>query len=359
MSRIQIRASRTPQPASEFRLPGSGERAIGRNGEVNASSKADLWQRNLQIVQAAASGMVALDGQINAANDLRKRNSDLVKAAFNDPKAHKVLGERIAESLYMTANRQGFARKFLLRNTVQQGTIPRFPVRAKNVTAVWSTSPTKIDSQITQDKWLTPPELQIVARPFIPQNEINQSADDVLTEKYTEATEAIMVAEDRLLYNLCNEVVGVDNNLSIISGQLTPYTLATVMTKVNRWGLKTPYVLIASDLMTDVIGNQEFYTAVDPVARHELLLTGELGVMYGMTVVSDAYRHPEHKVLNQGEFFVFADGVNFGAYSDRDGLQSQPIDISFEKVPGRGWVLYESFALAIGNSRAVAKGIRI
>lgn len=359
MSRINIRASRTPQPASEFRLPGTAERAIGRNGEVNASSRADLWQRNMQLVQAASSGMLALDDHITAANDLRKRNADLIKAAFNDPREHKILGERIAESLYMTANRQGFARKFLLRNDVKQGNIPRFPVRSKNVTAVWSTSPTKVDSQITQDKWLTPPELQIVARPFIPQNEINQSADDVLTEKYTEATEAVMVAEDRLLYNLCNEVVGVDNNLSIISGQLTPGTVATVRDKVTRWGLKSPYVLIASDLMTDVIGNSEFHSAMDPVARHQLLLSGELGVMYGMTVVSDAYRHPEHKVLNQGEFFVFADGVNFGAYSDRDGLHSQPIDVSVEKVVGRGWILYESFAIAIGNSRAVAKGIRI
>ena len=180
----------------------------------------------------------------------------------------------------------------------------------------------------------------------------------MLEEKFVEATEAVMVSEDRLMYNLMNQVVGLDNNLQIISGQLTPYTLAQVMTNVNRWGLKTPYVLIASDLMHDVIGNQEFYTAMDPVARHELLLTGEIGVLYGMTVVSDAYRHPEHKVLNQGEFFVMADALNFGAYSDRGGLQSQPIDIGVEKIPGRGWVVYETFALAIANSRAVAKGLR-
>jgi hypothetical protein len=117
-------------------------------------------------------------------------------------------------------------------------------------------------------------------------------------------------------------------------------------------------MLLASDLYQDIIGNSEFYSAIDPVARHELLLTGELATMYGMTLTSDAYRHPEHRVLSQGEFFVISDSLNHGAYSDRGGVQSQPIDISTEGVPGRGWVIHEPLAMAIANSRSVSKGIR-
>jgi hypothetical protein len=206
---------------------------------------------------------------------------------------------------------------------------------------------------------LTPPELQIVTRPYIPTTELNQSAGDVLQEKYVEATEAIMVGEDRLWYNQVNAIVGVDNPLSIISGQLTPYTFAQVMVNVTRWGLKAPHVLIATDLYMDIIGNTEFFHAIDPVARHELLLTGELGVMYGCTITSDAYRHPEHKVLNQGEFFVISDALNHGAYSDRGGIQSEPIGINVEKVPGRGWVIHESIAVSVANSRSVSKGLRL
>lgn len=357
--KVQIRASaKQPVVATEFRFNGESNRAVGANGELNASSKRDLFNRSMAFITAASAGQVISASQMQEREQIEREHRELLAAAFNDDRAHRVLGEKIADSLYMTANRQGFARKFLTKNTLEQGSIPRFPVRMKDVTAVWSTSPTKIDSKITRDKWLTPPELQIVARPFVPQTEIDQSSGDVLEEKFVEATEAIMVSEDRLLYNLVNEVVGIDNNQSIIAGQLTPYTLAQVMTNVERWGLKTPYVLMASDLRQDIIGNSEFYTAMDPIARHELLLTGEIGVLYGSTVVSDAYRHPAHKVLNQGEFFVFADALNLGAYSDRGGIQSEPTSIGIEKVPGRGWVLYESFALAIANSRAVAKGIR-
>lgn len=359
MRKVQVRASKTPTVASEFRFDGSSTRAIGHNGELNASNKRDLLNQQVKLMAAAANGQIITDANATERAKQAKTNHELIQAAFNDPKAHRVLGERIAESLYITANRQGFARKYLAKIDTQMGSIVRFPLRTKNVTAVWSTSPTRIESQITRDKWFTPAELQIVARPFVNQNEINQSAGDVLQEKFTEATEAVMVAEDRLWYNQVNQVVGIDNNLTIISGQLTPYTLSQVGVQVSRWGLKTPHMLMASDLYMDIIGNSDFFNAIDPVARHELLLTGELGVIYGMTITSDAYRHQEHKVLNQGEFFVISEALNHGAYCDRNGLQSQPTDIGIEKIPGRGWVLHQAWASSVSNSRSVAKGVRL
>lgn len=355
--RIKIHAARTAVHATEYKRKGSSERIVASTGEINANSKKDLWAQNIEFLQAAEQGNILTAAQLES-KEFTKRNRDLLLAAVNDKEAHRVLGEKIAESLYIVCNRQGFLRKFLARNTVDQGAMPRFPLRTKNVTAVYATSPTQVDSQITRDKWYYPPEFQIVARPFVPENEINQSAQDVLQEKFTEAQEAIMVGEDRLLYNACNAIVNTDNNLSIISSQLTPLTFMNVVVNVSRWGLKTPYALLATDLMRDVIGNNEFQAAIDPVARHELLLTGQIGTMYGCALVTDAYRHPEHKVLNQGEFFIYADALNTGAYSDRDGIKSQPIDISIEKVPGKGWVMWESFAMVVANSRAAAKGIR-
>jgi hypothetical protein len=356
MKKIAIRASKSPVLATELKLAGSNEFAVGQyagsgRGELNASSKKDLLAQQQRFLTAASQGqMLAIDSETSR---------ELVQAAFNDPESHRVLAEKISDALYITANRQGFMRKYLAKIDVQQGSIPRFPLRTKNVTAVWSTSPTKIESQITRDKWFTPPELMVVARPFIPQTELNQSSGDVLQEKFIEATEATMVAEDRLWYNQVQSLVGVDNNLSIISGQLTPYNLQTVVTQVTRWGLKGAHLLLATDLWQDIIGNADFIQAIDPVARHELLLTGELGVMYGMTLTTDAFRHAEHKVLGQGEFYVISDALNHGAYSDRGGLVSQPTDISTEKIPGRGFVIHESLAVSVANSRSVAKGIRV
>lgn len=350
-TQVQIRSAKSPVLATELKFADSNDFAVGRNGELNASNKKDLLAQQQKFIAAASSGRLLQVSQ--------QEDRELVAAAFNDKESHRILGERISDALYITANRQGFMRKYLSRVDAQQGSIVRFPLRTKNVTAVVSTSPTKIGTQITRDKWFTPPEFQIVARPFIPENELNQSSGDVLQEKYIEGVEATMVTEDRAWYNQVNSLVGVDNNLTLVSGQLTPYVLSTVASNVTRWGLKAAHMLMATDLWNDIIGNSDFFTAIDPVARHELLLTGELGTIYGMTVTSDAYRHAEHKVLSQGEFFVISDALNHGAYSDRGGLKSTPIDISTEQIPGRGYVIHESMAISVSNSRSVAKGIRL
>lgn len=359
MKKVKVNAKAHMTAASEFRFDGSNERAVDhRTGELNAIDKKDLVARQRAFLQATAARKVIGDNVFTATEHQATRR-ELLQAAFNDPQKQRVIGQRMAESLYITQNRQGFMRKYLTKLTVEQGSVPRFPVRMKDVTAVVSTSATKIETAITRDKWYTPPELSLVARPFVPQNELNQSSGDVLQEKYVEATESIMVAEDRLWYNQVKKTVGLSNPMSLITGQLTPALFAQVANNVTRWGLQAPHVLLASDLYIDIIGNSEFYNAMDPVARHELLLTGEIGTLYGCAITSDAYRHREHKVLQQGEFFVISDAMNHGAYSDRGGLQSYPTGIEIERIPGRGWVLHEEIAISVANDRSVAVARRV
>jgi hypothetical protein len=80
---------------------------------------------------------------------------------------------------------------------------------------------------------------------------------------------------------------------------------------------------MASDLYNDIIGDTDFIQAIEPVARHELIMTGELAVLYGMAITSDAYRHPEHRVLSQGEFFAISDATTHGQYTDRGGIDTE------------------------------------
>lgn len=344
--------------ASDFRLSGSNELAVGSNGEVNASSKKDLLSRSIQLMQASSLGQVMTASSAQERQRVVATNRELIQAAFDNPQAHRVLGEKMAEQLYMTSNRKGYARRLLNRIELKQGDIPRFPVRKKNVTAMLATGQVAIHTQIATDKWLTPPELIIGTRVFVPQIDINQSSSDVLEEKYIEGLEATMVAEDRLHYNLCKATIGIDNNLAAISGTLSPLSFMNVRQNVQKWGLKPMYCVMASDLFVDIVGDASFIQAIEPVARHELVMTGELGVLYGMTLISEDYRHPEHKVLSQGEFMIVSDPSFHGAYSDRGGIDSQPIDTINERIVGRGWLIQESMAMAVANTRSVAFGIR-
>ena len=347
--------TKTPVVASDLRLDG-GERSIASNGELNALSKKDLLQQQQKLMAAVSLGQV-----VTAADEREARaaRAEYVAAASADPAAHRVLGERTADELYMTANRKGYMRRLMARNELKQGEIPRFPVRGKNVQAFIATGPTRTETQIVQDKWLMPPEVQVYTRPFIPQNELNQSSTDVLNEKYIEALEGLMVTEDRMWYNLAQATVGIDNELSVISGSMTPTALMNVSMKVQRWGLKAAYMLMAVDLMTDIIGNSDFIQAIEPVARHELVMTGQIGVLYGKAIISEGYRHPEHKVLSEGEFMIVSDAQTHGAYSDRGGVNSEPVNVSTDNVIGRGWVMHEDISMAIANARSVAVARRI
>ncbi len=347
-----------PVVASDYRPSRGGERMIGHNGEINASSKKDLLDRQIALMQATAKGEVATATDMMARAEETARNKELIQAAFSNKDAHRILGEKMADSLYMTGNRKGYARRVLSRIELKQGEIPRFPIRKKNVTAMMLTGPSQVQTQIVTDKWLTPPELQIATRVFIPQNELNQSNSDVLEEKYVEGLEGTMVTEDRLWYSLSKETIGIDNNLSVITGTLSPLTFMNVRQNVQRWGMKPTTCIMASDLYVDIVGDSSFIQAIEPVARHELVMTGELAVLYGMTLISEDYRHPEHKVFAQGEFAIVSDPTFHGAYSDRGGIDSQPIDSTTERVLGRGWLLAESVAMAVANTRSVAWGIR-
>ncbi len=354
-----IKSSKQPVIATDYRLPGRTERAVGHNGEVNASSVKDLlWNAN-RLMQASANGEVVTETEAQARTERANVNRQLIAAAFEDSTAHRILGERLADTIYMTSNRKGYARRVLNRVELKQGDIPRFPVRKKNVTAMLVSGPTRVEAQIATDKWLTPPELQVVSRVFVPQNEINQSNTDVLEEKFIEGTEGIMVTEDRMWLNAARQTIGVENSQSIISGTLSPLTLMSVRQGVAQWGLKPMYCVMASDLFVDIVGDASFIQAIEPVARHELVMTGELAILYGMTLISEAYRHPEHKVMDQGEFVIVSDPSFHGGYTDRGGVDSQPIDSTTERMIGRGWLLSESISMAIGNARSVSFGRRV
>jgi hypothetical protein len=342
-----------------------GGRVIGSNGEINAYDKADLLRASTAFCEAASRGQIFEEGngvyaQYTEAQrkEVAKRNRELVYAAMSDSNQFKEIAAQAAQFVSVTNNRKGYARRFLLKEELKQGDVPRIPVVGKNVVAQYVSSARKVETTLVNDNYIWPVEFQIAARIYIRQNEINQSSHDILEQKYNEMLQAFMVAEDRLWLKMARETANTDNQQTVITGYLQPASLASVKNNIDRWGLKSEYLLMASNLWIDIIGDSTFIQAIEPVARHELLLKGELGVMYGMTIITEQYRHPEHKVLNPGEFFVVSSAATHGAYGDRNGIDASPLDMTTERIPGRGWNAVESLFMSIANNRSVASGYR-
>jgi len=356
---VQFSTPRT-EVATELRLPGSNERMVGAGGELNANSKKDLLNRIGSfsgVVQAGTE--VITEAKAVDREQLKAKHHNMVLSAFDSGEQLSTLGEVMADELYIASNRDGFARRFLSRQELTQGNIPHIRMRMKDVVAVIASSASRIETQIIRDQDHYPPEFYITARPYIEKREIDRSKTDVLEEKYIEALEALMVGEDRTWKRLALATVGVANPQSNIVGSMTPTALGNLRNRVSRWQIPARYWLIANDLWTDIIADPGFQAIIDPVSKYELLLAGELANIIGLTVVSDAFRHPAHKVLDSGEMYVIGDPINHGQYTDRGGVDSQPIDGTHENIPGRGWMMSESLSMVIANARSVARGVRV
>ena len=89
-----IKSAKHAVVATDFRFQPGESRAVGGNGEINASSKKDLVTRSLALMQASANREVQTAEEFNARAAIRATNQQLVQAAFDDPVAHRVLGER-------------------------------------------------------------------------------------------------------------------------------------------------------------------------------------------------------------------------------------------------------------------------
>lgn len=344
--------------ASELRRPGSNELLIGKNGELNASNKSDLIKAVATLLDMGQNLDIVDDVSVEKAS-ASKTHREMVIAAFNDKEELAALGDHMRDTLNVAINRDGFMRRFLQYQELNQGEIPSVRMNMKNVTASMATGPVQTMAQFVRDNEYYPQEFYITARPYIEQKHIQRTAADILEEKYNDALEAIMVTEDRTWKQMADELIGIDNPHLNISGATSPQSLAELTSYVNDWGVTPAFWLIASDIWKDIVADESWHTIIDPVSQYELLQTGRLGTIHGMEIVSDHYRHAQHKVLERGEMYVVGSPDQHGQYSDRGGVESQPLDGTQEKVPGRGWFMSETMSAIIANSRSIARGRRV
>lgn len=341
------------------RAKGSNEAMFNAQGQLNANSKNDLIQGIAELSRLANNHIIQTEETAATKEATRKQHRVMLQSAFDSKEELAALGETISQTLVQTGNRLGFARNLLTYQEVNQGEIPQFRVQMKNVTASMANGPVRTNSQLVRDQILYPQEFYITTRLFIEQKELVKTNQDLLEIKYQEAMENIIVCEDRTWKRGVDDLVGVDNPSYNIAGSFTPEVLSRMVTDLSNWGLSARTALLSTNLLTDMMSSPAWQGVFDPVSQQEILLTGRLGTVYGCNIVTDHYRVEQQRVLQQGELYVIADPSQHGGYTDRGGVESTPIDVSTENIPGKGWHLTELFSLVIANSRSVVKGRKI
>lgn len=354
--------TRQGEPLAEnLRFRGQGQPAIASSGSLNASNKKDLMSQIGQLITAYSRGDIRRTGitaQAERREIAKERKAALIQAvADSSGQTWRALGEVIAEDIYETTGREGFVRKLMAFKELEQGEIARVRFRTKDVTAFAAAAATEITPIFVRNNYQYLPEFYIGDNILVEERDIHQSTGDILEEKYQEGLEAIMTQEDRLWKKMADASASIANTVTYFT-TFTPMHFTQIKSQVTGWGIPASYCILAYDLWDDMIGTTGFSDWFDPVHQHELILEGELGSMLGLSLLTDAFRLPELKVLEPGEIYIVGAPETHGAIQQRGDLSSNPINKYDDGKPARGWYLFEMLAMLLVNVKSVSAGKR-
>ena len=350
-----------PRPVMDTARTGSAMKWFTDGGELNATDNKDAMKALGSLMSASSSGRVNWGdpNAIETASD-RAAEREAATAAYHDRSSSlwQETGAGISATIYQTAKREGFLRRFLQEGELLGGTIPRVQTRFQNVQMIVSPEVMVLVPQIVRQKYFFPPEYYVLGNIRVEERDIQQGASDILEDAYNRATEQMNVVEDRVLVGQLDACVGT-NPLYILSGGATPSNIAAMRTSLITWGLNAGQWIISADYWTDIAGNAAAWgNLFDPVTRYELVQTGYLGTLFGMGVTTDGFRDPLQQVMSPNDCYILADAANLGAYTDRGPAKAVEQNQYADGIPGRGWFFHELLSTTVVNSRAVAKGHR-
>ena len=356
--RLQLSAKTdgTRVVTDEIRRDGGNAALVGANGEVNANSNQELAHIVLQLGNLVNKNGLGMETAADAASraETVRSNNELLAAAFENREELSTLGQHMAGEIQRVVTRDGFMRRLLFQENVE-GAAVQARMDVKGVVAAKATGPVKSEPVLVRDTVYWIDEFEVFANPFVAQKDLVRSTGDLLNETYTNALTAIMVTEDRTWKEMADSLMGYHNETLNIANTLLPINLAEVTSYLTNSGLSAQTCLFASDFWQDITSLEAWGTLMHPEAKAEVLATGRIGMVHGMEMVSDHFRHPQHKVLNQGEMYVISSPDTHGQYTDRFGVQSEEQTAAHQGISGRGWHMTEMISVFIANDRSVAK----
>lgn len=341
----------------------SNEPLVGADGSVNASNLGEFMRNIGSMMQAVASGKIADISAVTARQELQakaEKQAALANAmTSSDATVQKALAEVIGDQIYETLGRSGFARKFLTTKPLGMGDTHKIPVITPDVTSYYTSGNSDVPASQIRQNYIYPKMFELQSKVLINNIELASSPVELLDIKYNQALEQMLVGEDRVFKIFADEA-STAHNEQVFFSTLTPTILASIRTQVDtQGGIPVNGTLISADIWADIISESEFQNFYSPVEKHEIVLTGRLGTLMGMDIVTDGFRIPTLKVLDQGSVYVFGVPDTLGQIGQYGQMQVTAIDQGVIGQAKKGWMLYNVIDMTIANSRAVVKGQRV
>lgn len=329
------------------------------SSDINAHNQKELLQAITQLMQANSKGQIT-QASASAKQDRLDKKEALASAyADKSGETWMALGETIGDEVVETLGREGFARKLLQFKPLSQGERNQVRVRVRDTQGFVATSDPRVVASVVRQPFIYPPNFYLIANILMEEMEIQMDTGDLLDDRYNDGLEQLMVQEDKVFKNLADTASSAVNERFFFTS-FTPTVYQSMKTAIaSHGGQSIANMLISYDIWNDIVAEPEFTAWYSEIAKHELVLTGNLGVLGGVNIITDGYRIPTLKVLDQGQVYFFGAPETLGQIGQLGELSVKPIDKANDGKPQRGWFMQQIESMCIGNARAVVRGDRI
>jgi len=344
--------------SKKFTRPGSAEPIVASNGDINASSVKDLLQGISDLIALSSAGKIEKhEDQMNQAE-----KKEALASAYNAGASSEefiAIGETMAAEVKETLGREGIARKFLQFRQLNNGDVLKVRLRKRDTLSWITTSNPQVVTSVARQPFAIPDMFSLTCSATMEAMEIAQDTGDLLDDRYSDCLEQILCGEDRVFLRLANSAATSLNSPFSFS-EFTPTVCSTMRTEVLRHGgIPVTSALISFDIWNDIVAQPEFTAWYSEIAKHELVLEGNLGSLMGMQLVTDGYRIPTLRVLPDNTVFMFGSPDVLGVVGQWGDLSVKPIDKANDSQARVGWFMNSIEAMTIGNARAVVRGTRV
>jgi hypothetical protein len=362
--------SGTDLPATQQRAAGvtsTGARSESASpiandqGELNAWNRKDAMQQISAVIAAFNQGLIKRTASVERINDLNEMADRIRTAATTHNAANfGVLGEEVSNEIRQTVARTGFVRHFLQERELKAGEETKLYVRRQDVMSYSLETDSLTPTSTIKMKDVYSREHYINANIQIEDKELARLTADLLQEKLEDGYEMVQVQEDKM-GKIISTAAANATNVPLYFAALTPTVYQGLKNQVESLGLPVASAWLANNLWNDIVSDNggNFSGWFDPVSKHELILTGQLGSLLGVTLFTDAFINAPQRVLSAGQIFFYAAPGTVGQWLVRKQLTSQPLNFAIIAKPAQGWFLSQAVAPIIGNSNGVAMGQRL
>lgn len=121
------------------------------------------------------------------------------------------------------------------------------------------------------------------------------------------------VADPAILADVVVKLRGAAANAERAPDFAVPFSAKLIALMVRAMShRRCPYVMLGAHAYTTFIGDPQAHCYLDLVTKHENLMAGEIAVMFGMTIYTDAYYPFDLRVLGADCMYVMDENCEYG-----------------------------------------------